>query len=158
MSATSTVDDTDLEVIRHLHEDARMSISEVAYRVGISRANAYARLRRLRRSGVVRRFTVEVDHAALGLDVTALVLLDVEQPRWADARDAIGEVPAVVYAGMASGDHDFVVLVRARDITAIRDVVLRDLRSIPGVRTSRTVLMLDEIVARSAIIPAATSH
>ena len=103
----------------------------------MSRANAYQRLDRLQRDGVIRRFTIEVDEAAVGLPVSAIVLVDVEQPRWNEAQDAIAALDCVAFAGLAGGDHDIVVLVRVRDIEAIRDTVLRELHSIPGVKSTR---------------------
>lgn len=149
------VDDTDLALLRELRDDARGSVTELARRVGVSRANAYQRIDRLRREGVIRRYTVEVDEAAVGLPVSALVLVDVEQPRWTEAQEAIARLESVAFAGLAGGDHDIVVLVRVRDIEAIRDTVLRELHSIPGVRSTRTLLMLDEIVHRTTVLPPA---
>lgn len=153
MTDRPEVDATDLAILRELRDDGRCSVTTLAGRVGVSRANAYQRLDRLTREGVIRRFTVEVDEAAVGLPVSALVLVDVEQPRWAEAQAAIAGLESVAFAGLAGGDHDIVVLVRVRDIEAIRDTVLRQLHSIPGVRSTRTLLMLDEIVHRTTVLP-----
>ena len=60
----STMDSTDLAILDELRRDARTSVSEVATRVGISRANAYARVKRLVDSRVIQGFTIDVDHAA----------------------------------------------------------------------------------------------
>lgn len=149
-----TVDDADLALLRALAEDGRASVTTLATTVGVSRANAYQRLDRLQREGVIKRFTVEVDHAAVGLPVSALVMVDVEQPRWTEAQAAIAEVDGVAFAGLTGGDHDIVVLVRLRDIEAIRDTVLRELHSIPGVRSTRTLLLLEEFVQSTSVLPA----
>jgi len=68
------LDRIDREIIAALRADGRMSVMVLAETVQVSRANAYARVERLRRDGVIRGFTVSVDADKEGLhtdDVTA---------------------------------------------------------------------------------------
>src|SRR5690606_36347310 len=67
-----TLDDVDRRIVAALVADGRLSINELASRVGVSRATAYARLDRLRANGVITGFTAKVDPAKVGHGVAAL--------------------------------------------------------------------------------------
>jgi DNA-binding Lrp family transcriptional regulator len=138
------LDAVDVAIVAALTEDGRMSVNELAQRVSVSRATAYARLDRLRSSGVITGFTVTVDWAKLGLPVTALVLLDVDQHEWRKVSAELRELPGFEYLALTSGEFDMVLLVRVPDIATLRDVVLVQLTRMPEIRTTRTIFVLDE--------------
>lgn len=127
-----------------LVDDGRISVTELAARAGVSRATAYTRYDRLVADGVVSRFRADVDPQAIGLDVTAMILINVEQGSWPTTRDKISRLPGVEYVAMTSGEFDFVLLVRTSDIAALRDVVLYRLQGMPEVRSTQTMFVLDE--------------
>jgi DNA-binding Lrp family transcriptional regulator len=138
------LDATDLDIVAALTADGRLSVNELARRVSVSRATAYARLERLRASGVIRGFTVVTDPAKLGLPLTALILLNVDQHGWRTLSDELMHLPGVEYLALTSGEFDMVLLVRVADVAALRDVVLVKLTSMPQIRTTRTIFVLDE--------------
>jgi DNA-binding Lrp family transcriptional regulator len=128
-----------------LQADGRMSIRELAEQAGVSRANAYARLDRLRGEGVIRGFTVQVDHRRLGLPVSALVIISVEQAKWREVADKLLAIPGVDSLVVTTGDFDYVALVRMPDVETLRDVILERLHALPEVKSTRTVFVLDEL-------------
>src|SRR6185312_15527580 len=130
------LDDVDRRMLGILVDDGRMSVNEVANRAGISRATAYARYDRLVANGVIRGFRADVDPQAIGLDVAAMILINIEQGSWPTMRDKISRLPGVEYVAMTSGEFDFVLMVRAPDITALRDVLLYRLQGMPEVRST----------------------
>jgi DNA-binding Lrp family transcriptional regulator len=138
------LDAVDHRMIAALRADGRASVNELAGRVNVSRATAYARLARLRQSGVIRRFTVDVDHRRLGLPIAALVLVSVVQHSWRGVGDRLRHLPGVEWLALSSGSFDYVLLVRAPDIDHLRDVILEDLQSIPEIQSSQTLVLLDE--------------
>lgn len=127
-----------------LQEDGRRSVNDVADKAGISRANAYQRLARLRAEGVITGFTVRTDPHRLGLDVAALVVVNADQRAWREVRDELQELPGAEYVALTAGAFDFVVLVRVHDVETLRDVVLERLQSMAGVRSTQTMFILDE--------------
>lgn len=127
-----------------LVDEGRISVNELAARVGVSRATAYTRYDRLVAEGVISHFRADVDPHAIGLDVAAMILINVEQGAWPTARDKISRLPGVEYVALTSGEFDFVLLVRAPDIAALRDVVLHRLQGMPEVRSTETIFILDE--------------
>lgn len=138
------LDAVDRRLVEALRADGRASVNELAARVSVSRATAYQRLGRLRDAGVIRRFTVDVDHRKLGLPIAALVLVNVVQHSWRDVGDRLRQLPGVEWMALSSGTFDYVLLVRAPNIEHLRDVILGDLQSIPEIRSSQTLVLLDE--------------
>jgi DNA-binding Lrp family transcriptional regulator len=138
------LDEVDRRLVRALRADGRASVNELAARVSVYRATAYQRLARLRQGGVIRRFTVDVDHRKMGLPIAALVLVNVRQHSWRGVGDRLRHLPGVEWMALSSGTFDYVLLVRAPDIDHLRDVVLDDLQSIPEIQSSQTLVLLDE--------------
>jgi DNA-binding Lrp family transcriptional regulator len=140
------LDAIDRKIVDVLRRDARLSVSELATQANVSRANAYNRLGRLTADGVIQRFTVDVDHRALGDAITALILMDIDQHAWRTVESEVMALPGVEFVALTTGTFDVVVLVRAADMETLRDVVLERLQSMPAVRSTQTSFVLEERV------------
>ena len=68
-----TLDDLDRDVLHALQEDGRISNSDLAKRVGLSRAATHARVRKLERAGAITRYTAIVDPEAVGFELLCLI-------------------------------------------------------------------------------------
>ena len=139
------LDGPDRLILRELIKDARTSIRSLADRVHISRANAYARVDRLVGDGVITGFSARIAHERAGLGTSAYVSLSIEQNSWREVSAALGRLPYVEHVSMLGADFDVLVLVRAPDNAALRDLVLDRIQAIPGVQTTRTWLVFDEL-------------
>jgi DNA-binding Lrp family transcriptional regulator len=139
-----TLDVTDRRLIDLLREDGRCSVNELAEQAGISRANAYQRMGRLRSTGVITGFTVRTDPRRTGLSIGALVIVSAEQHSWRDVLERLRHLPGARYVALTAGSFDFVVLVRVADVETLRDVVLEHLQTMPGVRSTQTMFILEE--------------
>jgi DNA-binding Lrp family transcriptional regulator len=142
------LDDIDRRMIDELRRDGRLSAPALAEAVGIGRATAYSRLDRLVDAGVITGFSARVDPSAVGLTVSALVLVNVRQGLWRDLREQLSSLPGVEWLGVATGRFDFLLMVRADSLAHLRDVALHELQQIDGVRSAETVVLLDEIDRR----------
>ncbi len=116
----------------------------LAERVHISRANAYARVERLMREGVITKFTVDVDHQRAGLGTSAYITVNVDQHAWRDFRDTMSRMPEVQHVALVGGEFDVILLVRTTDNEALRRLVFDHLQMIPGVLSTRTLLIFEE--------------
>ena len=138
------MDATDHQILDVLRVDARVSMRELAEQVGVSRASAYARVARLRETGVIRGFTVDVDPAALGLGLPAYVHVRIRQNSWKAFREKAWSLPEAVHVALVAGDFDSVLLVRTRDAAHLRELVLERIQSLPEVLGTQTVLVFEE--------------
>ncbi|MFC9581450.1 Lrp/AsnC family transcriptional regulator [Streptomyces yangpuensis] len=137
------MDRLDREILGILQQDARISYRDLGVRVGLS-ANATAdRVRRMRREGVIRGFTVVVDPAADtagGLVVFIDVTLRQDTTNEEFERQVAG-LPGITEVVHVTGAHDYLVRARAADPAAL-DGLLRRLKREAGVAQSNTRIAL----------------
>jgi DNA-binding Lrp family transcriptional regulator len=143
--ANRQIDSVDRALIGAVSLDARISLTELAEKINVSRSTAHARLQRLRDENVITGFTATVDPQALGLGVAALVFIDIEQHDWRTLRAELAAIPGVEYLAMCAGRFDLMLIARAENIPALRDVLLGQIQRIPGVRSTESVVILDEV-------------
>ncbi|MEV1289527.1 Lrp/AsnC family transcriptional regulator [Micromonospora sp. NPDC049679] len=138
------LDDVDRRILDALVRDGRASIRTLAERIHISRTNAYARVERLMREGVITGFRAQVAPEPAGLGTSAYMSLTIEQNSWREVSARLARVRYIEHAALLGGDYDVLALVRAPDNAALRDVVLNQVQSIPGVLSTRTWLVFEE--------------
>ena len=122
-----------------------MSLTDLAEQINVSRSTAHARLQRLRDERVITGFTAMVDPLAIGLGVAALVFVNIEQHDWRTLRSDLAAIPGVEYLAMCTGRFDLMLIARAESIAALRDVLLERIQRIDGIRSTETVVILDEV-------------
>jgi len=144
-TAVRQIDAVDQALLAVLATDARISLTALADKVNVSRSTAHVRLQRLRDENVITGFTATIDPQAIGLGVAAIVFVDIEQHDWRGLRTELASVPGVEYLAMCAGRFDLMLIARAESIPALRDVLLERIQRIPGVRSTESVVILDEI-------------
>ncbi|MFD7917997.1 Lrp/AsnC family transcriptional regulator [Streptomyces sp. NPDC059740] len=138
------LDDIDRAILSLLEADGRASIRSVAERVHVSRANAYARVNRLLDDGVIRGFGARIDHERAGRTASAYITLKIVQNSWRSVREHLSRLPGAAHIALVSGDFDVLLLVHAKDNHTLRELVLTRIQSMPGVLSSRTLLVFEE--------------
>ena len=143
--AAEPLDRVDRAIVRELTQDGRMSVAALAERVHISRAHCYSRLNRLQDAGVITGFTVRVDPVKVGFGASAHVTMKLRQHDWRELRATLLAIPEVSHVSLVGGNMDVILLVRAADNAALRDVVLNQLQAIPEVIATRTSLVFEDV-------------
>ena len=147
------LDAVHMKILEVLRENGRISVSALAERVGISRANAYTRFEALRADGAIKRFTAEIDHVRTGLGITALIFVTVRQQMWKQFRAELARMPEVEYCAITTGQHDAMIQVRMSDVAEVHAMVTDRLANIPAVKATETVFILDEVLRRPYVLP-----
>lgn len=146
----AALDDTDHAIVDALRVDGRLSMRALAERLHISRANAYARVERLHASGVITGYTATINPERYGYGLAAYVYLKISQHSWKDVQERLIAIPEVAHGALVSGEFDLVLLVRTRDASSLRDLVLTELQGMSDVLATQTVLIFDELPAGGA--------
>jgi len=129
------LDPTDKRIIAELQRDGRMSYADLAPLVGLSPAATRQRVQRLTDSGVLQIVAV-TDPLALGYTAMAMFCITVERDAQSVA-DAVGKLPAVIYAVLSAGGYDVLAEVLCESNDELFNVLNNDVRTIPGVREVR---------------------
>lgn len=111
------LDATDRLLIDHLVDDARLSLKELAARVGLSSPSVSERLRRLEERGVIRGFTVAVDPEVLGYALQAMVRIRPMPGKLHIVDKMLREIPELVECDKVTGDDCFIARILARSMT-----------------------------------------
>lgn len=138
------IDEIDTQILDALERDGRLSMRQLAEEVHISRANTYARVERLTASGVIGGYTAIIDPVARGLGTSAYLTMNVRQTDWRDIHARLRALGGVEHIALVGGEFDVVMLVRARDNSDLRRLVLDEIQGIPGVLSTRTLLVFEE--------------
>lgn len=135
-----TQEDGDRRLLAALRGNARMSVTELAHRLGMSRTTVRQRMDALVRSGRIRRFTIETD-AASENEIRAISMVELQGSMSRAVIRQLNRIPAVASVHATSGVWDLVVEIRTDSLAGF-DRVLRDIREIPGVVSSESCLLL----------------
>lgn len=130
------LDDTDLDILRLLQLDGRMSNAELAKRIGLSPASTFQRVRNLESGGFIRRYVALLDHEKVGkrLTVLAMVELSLHQDQPIERfRRAVLQIPEVLECYNVSGEFDFVLKIVVPDMRSYEALVREKLSAIKGV-------------------------
>jgi DNA-binding Lrp family transcriptional regulator len=143
-----TLDDLDRQIVAALRDNGRLSMRALAAGLHISRANVYARLERLEKTGVITGYAATIDPRKFGYGLSAYVFVKIAQQSWQRVGRQVLSIPAVDHAALVSGEHDIMLLVRTHDAAELRDLVLTQLQAMPEVEATQTVLIFDELFPR----------
>lgn len=110
------LDRLDLKVLDKMLNNARQSLRSIAKELGVPTSTVHERVRKLVRLGVIRRFTAELNPRALGLDLTALVLISVEGAHITEVEKTLSSYDNVVAVYDITGDFDVALIAKFRSI------------------------------------------
>ncbi len=147
MTMHTDTDRIDRQILRLLAQNARRTNKELAAEVGLSQSACLERVRRLEERGLLRGAHAEVDPAAFGIGVQALVSVQLTR----HTRSAVGrfektvlELPQVVALYHLTGRTDYLAHAVAQDMEHLRDFTLDAITSLPDVARVETSLLFRE--------------
>jgi DNA-binding Lrp family transcriptional regulator len=149
------VDEVDLRILAALVEDARLPNNALAARVGVAPSTCLARVRALRARGVVRGYHADVDPAAFGRPIQAMIAVRLQS----NARShipafmtKIAQLPEVLNVYFLGGANDFLVHIAATGTENLRDFVVVNLSGNPDVALTETNLIFEHVRGRRAVM------
>jgi DNA-binding Lrp family transcriptional regulator len=143
----SKLNDIDQRLIRELAKDGRISWVQLAEKVNLSASAAQRRVEALVRSGIIKKFSVELDAEKLGQTITAVISVNVERQKTGVAekfRNKIVSYPEVENFVKLSGSVDYQFVVRAADIKALSHFIDNKLLVLDGVIDANSAIVLEE--------------
>lgn len=148
------LDRIDRAILRALQENGRISYVDLASGVGLSPSPCLERVRRLEREGYIRGYSAVLDPHRLGAGLLVFVeiSLDYTSPDiFAEFRRAVLRIPQVQECHLVSGGFDYLVKVRIPDMAAYRALLGEIVQTLPGVRDSRSLVVMEELKESLAI-------
>ena len=131
----------DEAIIRKLRIDSSVPVSELASELQLPRTTVQERIKRLVQSGIIKRFTLQLDYSKVGKPVTAFILVSFLAGSGVSQREAaekIAEIDDVFEVHVISGDWDIIAKARGESIQSIGELVLDRIRNVKGVERTLT--------------------
>ncbi|MEP3295882.1 MAG: Lrp/AsnC family transcriptional regulator [Pseudoruegeria sp.] len=137
------MDSTDKKILALLAQDARKTHARIAQDVGLATSSVTERIKKLTQSGVIKRWTVEIDYSAVGLPILAVVYVFASREGRQGAFEAeISELPNVLECHHVTGAWSYLLKVRAASIADFERFILEDLQAMPCVEKTHTEIVL----------------
>ena len=137
------LDGVDRGLLALLQEDDRLSYAELGRAVGLSVSGVNARLKRLIAAGVIRRFAAVVDPGAVGRELCAFINVVLERPEHDHGFViAMAGLADVLECHHVTGDFSYLLKVRVGSPAALERVIAEEIKAVPGVVRTATVIAL----------------
>jgi DNA-binding Lrp family transcriptional regulator len=137
-------DEIDLNILKVLQEDSRLSFNKIAAKLKISTGTAYNRIKNLEEKGVIKDYSILVDHVKLGFTMTALILIQAEGIHLIEVENEIAKITNVVSVYDITGDYDVAIIARFRDRIGLNNFV-KKLLTISYVKRTVTNVVLNVV-------------
>ncbi|NIF23955.1 Lrp/AsnC family transcriptional regulator [Candidatus Pantoea multigeneris] len=148
------MDRTDCNILAELQQDGRVSLTDLAERVGISLSSCQRRVRSLEEDGVISGYRAHLEPAKLGLNFSAIVFVTLrEGDRQAVSafEAAVKEIPQIIQAQRLFGDPDYLLNVITRDLQAFQALYDEKLSGLSGVQRLTSTLVMKTVVKHRAL-------
>lgn len=138
----------DRKILQVLQQDGRISFTDLGKQVGLTTTPCIERVRKLEREGYIRGFSAILD--AQKLEVGLVVFVQVRLNRthkqtFEDFRRQVQHLPEVQECYLVTGNFDFLVKARVKDMTAYRDFLEGSLLNLPGVQESTSIAAMETV-------------
>lgn len=152
-----SLDRTDRKMLTVLARDGRISLTDLAAAVGLSKTPVQLRMRRMERAGIIAGYRAVLDPVRLGAAHVAFVevrLSDTREPALQAFNKAVLGVSEIEECHMVAGGFDYLLKVRTTDITEYRRVMGERISSLPHVAATSTYVAMEAVKDDTAAIPA----
>lgn len=142
----------DRKIIAALSADGRMTVTDLAKAVGLSKTPCQVRLRKLIDMRVIRGFRAIIDAAKMGLDHVAFAevkLSDTREQALREFNAAVQRIAEVEECHMIASSFDYLLKVRTTDIRRYREVLGEKISSLPHVASTSTFVAMETVKERS---------
>jgi DNA-binding Lrp family transcriptional regulator len=143
------MDAVNRKILALLQEDGRLTVTELADRVGLSISPCHRRVRELERSGAIRGYRAVVDAEAVGLGFEAIVFVTMrqeDQDTLVGFEAGLAAIPQVLQAERLFGDPDYLLRIVTSDLAAYQRLQDEKLSALPGMLRMTSTLVMKRVV------------
>lgn len=142
------LDKTDRKILKILQQNARIPMTELAEKVGLSTTPVTERVRRLERENIITGYHAHLNPHALGQSLLVFVEIKLRSKSgniFEDFRREVSMIPQILECHLVSGEYDYLIKVRLPDMSAYRDMLGNILLQLPAAAESRSYVVMEEV-------------
>lgn len=138
-----------LKILAALQENARIPLSRIGEKVGLSAPAVAERVKKLEEAGVIKGYHARIDPAAMGLPMSAFIHLTTDSRHYPAVKTLAADMPQISSCHHISGDASFILHIRVNDLSALESVVGR----LSPFGQTRTAIVLSTFVDKTTMAP-----
>ena len=138
------LDEIDKQIIKLLQDDSRLSYKKIADELGISVGTAYNRIKNLEEKKVIKGYTIIADPLKLGLEITAVILIQADGAHLTKIEQDIAKLSNVISVYDTTGDFDMIVIARFQNRSSL-NVFIKSILSMRYLKRTVTNVVLNTI-------------
>ena len=147
------MDNIDVKIIKLLQHNARITVSEISSEVNLSIPAVSERLKKLEGTGAIKQYTAIVNQSYLKKDLTAIIFISLERPKYTDSFvEFVADRDEILECHYLAGDFDYALKIITEN-TATLEKLLNKIKSVQGIRKTRTVVVLSTLKNNYSVIP-----
>jgi Lrp/AsnC family transcriptional regulator for asnA, asnC and gidA len=127
------LDEIDIGIINILQKDARKKFTEIGEELGISDATVHLRVRKLEDAGIIKKFTVNIDHSKFDNPFAAYVLVSINPGSMEDVANQLMQIEEVKELHEIYGEFEMILKIYSKNTSSLRDIVTNRIRKIPDI-------------------------
>ena len=142
------LDKTDLKILKFLQQNARIPMTELAEKVGLSTTPVTERVKRLERDNFITGYHARLNPNLLGKGLLIFVELKLRSKSgniFEDFRREVMRIPQILECHLVSGEYDYLIKVRLPDMSAYRDMLGNILLHLSAAAESRSYVVMEEV-------------
>lgn len=150
MDKNLEIDNTDLQILSLLMQDANMPYTEIGKKVFVSGGTVHVRMRKMTDLGIVKGSQLIIDYAKLGWDISAYLGIYLDKSSlYAEVSKELEKIPEVVSANYTTGNYSIFAKIICRDTGHLREVLHDKIQRVSGIQRTETFISLEESINRS---------
>ncbi|MCG8501561.1 MAG: Lrp/AsnC family transcriptional regulator [Firmicutes bacterium] len=147
------MDNIDIKILKILQKNARTTASEISSQINLSVPAVSDRLKKLETSGIIKQYTAIIDPVHLKRQLTAIMFISLERPKYTDLfAECIQQEDEILECHYIAGDFDYALKVITENTSTLEHLLNR-MKSIRGVRKTKTVIVLSTFKNNYSITP-----
>ncbi len=145
MDIQRTIDEIDFQILNILQEKARIPNAEVARQVGMAPSAVLERIRKLEERGIIEGYEVRLNPRPFGQGLAAFLMVEADPSGNGKLGERLANIQGVQEVHQVAGADGYLVKVRAADAASLGRLLREDFLAIPGIRTTRTQIVLNTV-------------
>ncbi len=142
------LDATDLKILKYLEEDAKLTTKYLALQVNLSPTAVFERIKKLERNQVISAYQAKINPSKVELSFLAFCMVQLEkhtQEYLNVFEKEVNQLEAVVECNHVSGNYDYLLKVRVKDMNAYREFIVKKLTKIPYIANTQSAFSMQVV-------------
>lgn len=149
MASNYEIDNTDIQILNILMDDAFTPYTEIGKKLFISAGTVHVRMSKMEKMGIVKKPQLQVDLGKLGLDITAFIGAFLVRSEMFDSvvKD-LRKIDEIIFCNYTTGNYSLFLKIVCRDTQHLREVLHDKIQKIEGISRTETLISLEETFNR----------